>query len=192
MPKLWTQTIDEHRRAVRDAILDTTAALAMEHGLASVSMSQIAGTAGIGRATLYKYFPDVEAILLAWHEREITAHLGELAEVRDRTADPRARLEAVLERFALISRGSHGHHQSDLASFLHRDGRVGHARLELHHMVQDLITECVAIGAVRKDIPSDELAGYCLHALAAAGGLGSKAAVTRLVAVTLAGLGPPD
>jgi hypothetical protein len=34
------------------------------------------------------------------------------------------------------------------------------------------------------------LAGYCLHALTAANGLPSKAAVDRLVAVTLAGLRP--
>ncbi len=34
MPKLWTETIEEHRRAVHDATLDTTAALVREHGLA--------------------------------------------------------------------------------------------------------------------------------------------------------------
>ena len=54
MPKLWTETIDEHRRAVRDATLDATGALVAEHGLASVTMSRIAEETGIGRATLYK------------------------------------------------------------------------------------------------------------------------------------------
>src|SRR6516225_10322457 len=61
VPKLWTQTLEEHRRAVHDATLDTTAALVHEHGLAAVTMSKIAAETGIGRATLYKYFPDVEA-----------------------------------------------------------------------------------------------------------------------------------
>ncbi|TJV36742.1 MAG: helix-turn-helix transcriptional regulator, partial [Mesorhizobium sp.] len=55
MPKLWNETIDAHRRAVRDACLDTTAALVAEHGLLSVTMSKIAEETGIGRATLYKY-----------------------------------------------------------------------------------------------------------------------------------------
>jgi len=73
VPKLWNETIEEHRREVREAILDTTVALVAEHGLLSVTMSQIAEETGIGRATLYKYFPDVEAILLAWHERQINA-----------------------------------------------------------------------------------------------------------------------
>src|SRR5213596_2512312 len=84
MPKLWKETVEAHRRAVRDATLDTTAALVAEHGLLSVTMSQIAEETGIGRATLYKYFSDVEAILVAWHERQVTGHLEHLAEVGDR------------------------------------------------------------------------------------------------------------
>lgn len=51
MPKLWNQTIEAHRRDVHDAILDTAAALVAEHGLRSVTMSQIAEQTGIGRAT---------------------------------------------------------------------------------------------------------------------------------------------
>ncbi len=65
MPKLWTDTIEEHREAVRAATLDAAAVLIAAHGLASVTMSAIAAATGIGRATLYKYFPDVGAILLA-------------------------------------------------------------------------------------------------------------------------------
>src|SRR5215204_726397 len=100
VPKLWTETIETHRREVREAILDTTAALVAEHGLLGVTMSQIAEETGIGRATLYKYFPDVEAILLAWHDRQITAHLAQLTEIRDQGGDAGERLEAVLEAYA--------------------------------------------------------------------------------------------
>src|SRR6266540_1980443 len=114
MPRLWTETIETHRREVRDAIMDTTAALVAEHGLLSVTMSRIAQETGIGRATLYKYFPDVEAILRAWHERQIAGHLDYLAEVRDQAGDPGERLEAVLEAYALIAHESHGHHDSEL------------------------------------------------------------------------------
>ena len=104
VPKLWTETIEEHRRAVHDATLDTTAALVAEHGLASVTMSRIAAETGIGRATLYKYFPDVEAILAAWHERHVARHLEHLAQVRDQAAGTAAgRLEAVLTAYALIT-----------------------------------------------------------------------------------------
>jgi AcrR family transcriptional regulator len=189
VPRLWTETIEEHRRAVRDATLDTTAALVGEHGLRSVTMSQIAQETGIGRATLYKYFPDVEAILLAWHERQIAGHLDYLADVRDQAGDGE-RLEAVLEAYALISRESHGHHDTELAAFLHRDEQVARAQQQLRHMIRDLLTEAAETGDLRDDVAPDELATYCLHALTAASSLPSKAAVRRLVTVTLAGLRP--
>ncbi len=112
---------------MRDATLDTAAALVAEHGLRSVTMSEIAERTGIGRATLYKYFPDVDAILFAWHERQISGHLEQLAEVRDQVSDAGGRLEAVLEAYALISHASHGHHDAELAAFLHRDEHVARA-----------------------------------------------------------------
>src|SRR5947207_15472783 len=97
MPKLWNDTIETHRREVRDATLDTTATLVAKHGLRAVTMSQIAQETGIGRATLYKYFSDVDAILVAWHERLVTAHLEQLAQLATEAGEPARRLEAVLE-----------------------------------------------------------------------------------------------
>lgn len=191
MPKLWSETIEAHRQAVRESTMDTTAELVAERGLRSVTMSEIAEVTGIGRATLYKYFPDVDAILRAWHERQIRAHLRQLAEARDRAEDAVSRLEAVLEAYALIAHESHGHHDAELAAFLHRDEQVVRAERELREMIRDLLIEATVAGNVRTDVAPDELASYCLHALAAARTLPSKAAVRRLVEVTLAGLHAP-
>ncbi len=190
MPKLWNETIETHRHAVREAILDTTWELVAECGPLSVTMSQVAERAGIGRATLYKYFPDVEAILVAYHDRHVTAHLRELAELRDGPGDAGERLEAVLAAYALIAhrRGRHG--PDDLVALLHRPAHVAHAQRELVGLFRDLLAEAEEAGALRDDAVPDELARYCLHALSAAGGLPSEAAVGRLVAVTLAGLRP--
>lgn len=188
VPKLWTDTIEAHRRAVRGAALDAAGALVAEHGLASVTMSQIAEATGVGRATLYKYFADVEAVLLAWHERQVHRHLAHLTEVRDGVDDGAARLHAVLEAYALIR---HSHDGGDLAALLHRGAHVARAQQHLHDFVHDLLTEGVQAGDIRNDVPAEELAGYCLHALGAASTLPSEAAVRRLVTVTLAGLRPP-
>ena len=190
MPKLWNETIEEHRRAVRDAILDTTWALVAERGLRSVTMSQIAEETGIGRATLYKYFPDVEAILVAGHQRHVAGHLEHLAELRDQAGDAGERLEAVLEAWALISHHRE-HHGNELAALVHRREHVARAQQQLNELIRDLLTEVAATGDVRDDVAPDELASYCLHALGAASSLRSKAAVRRLVRVTLAGLRPP-
>jgi AcrR family transcriptional regulator len=189
VPRLWNDTIEAHRRAVREATLDTIAALVAKHGLRSVTMSQIAEETGIGRATLYKYFPDVEAILVAWHERHVTAHLQHLSALRDQAGDAAERLEAVLEAFALIQ---HKRHATELGALLHRDEHIGRAQQHLTDLIRDLLIECAEAGDVRDDVAPDELASYCLHALAAASGLPSEAAVRRLVTVTLAGLRPPS
>ena len=190
VPQLWNETIEAHRRAVRDAIQETTWALVIEHGLTSVTMSQIAEKTGIGRATLYKYFSGVEAILLAWHERHVTGHLERLAEVRDQSGDAGERLEAVLEAYALISH--HREHQgTELAAFLHRGEHVARAQQQLRDLIRDLLTEAAETGDIRDDVAPDELASYCLHALTAASNLPSEAAVHRLATVTLAGLRPP-
>ena len=187
VPKLWNDTIEAHRRAVRDATLDTTAALVAEHGLLSVTMSQIAEDTGIGRATLYKYFSDVEAILLAWHERQVTRHLEYLAEVRDQPGGPGERLAAVLEAYALIF---HQHPDTELAAHLHRGEHIARAQRQLHDFIRELVTQAAEADDVRADVAPNELASFCLHALAAASSLPSKAAVRRLVRLVLAGLHP--
>ena len=188
MPKLWDKTIEAHRREVGDAILDTTANLVANHGLRSVTMSQIAEETGIGRATLYKYFRDVEAILFAWHQRLVSGHLEHLAELRHQAGDPGDRLKAVVEAFALIL---HEHHGTELAALLHRGQHITRAEQHLNELIRDLLTECAEAGDVRNDVAPAELASYCVHALSAASNLPSKAAVRRLVAVALAGLRSP-
>ena len=160
-------------------------------------MSEIAATAGIARATLYKYFPDVEAIMVAWHERQVSLHLSQLERARD-GAEPVRRLEVVLETYALNRRERGG---SALAPTFHpqpgRDHGAGgdHLARAHHHLTEliaELISERVRSGTVRGDIPPTELANYCLHALSAAESLSSAAAVRRLCAVVLAGLQPPS
>lgn len=187
VPKLWSDTIDEHRRDVRDAILAATVRLVGEHGVSSVAMSQVATASGIGRATLYKYFPDVRAILTAWHERQVAAHLAELTAARDRGADPLARVEAVLETYARLA---HEHHGTEVVALLHRGEHVTRAYEQLGALLRELCDAAARAGQVRRDVPASELASYALHALGAASALPSKAAVKRLVAVTLAGLRP--
>jgi len=218
VPKLWLDTIEGHRREVRRAILETTAALAAEHGVARVTMSQVAQATGIGRATLYKYFSNVEAILDAWHEDQVDQHLERLAEVRDREARPDERLRAVLGSYAEIVRErsrahdathrpprqgtshahaergryrpahQHGRHSREVALLVHRSDHVQRAQRRLTAFLGDVLKDTVRSGDVRGDVAPDELASYCVHALAGARALRTKAQVARLVALTLSGL----
>jgi AcrR family transcriptional regulator len=156
-------------------------------------MSEIAEKTGIGRATLYKYFPDVETILASWHQRQIRQHLTHLGEVRDVVQDPEARLEAVLTAFAHIQRDRARHggpHGAELAILLHTDDQLAEAQHEVRGLIAELISDAATAGTVRSDISSEELAGYCMHALEAAGHAPSTEAMSRLVMLTLSGMRP--
>lgn len=189
VPKLWTATIDEHRGQVRDAILNTADVLIGEQGLLSLTMSQIAERAEIGRATLYKYFPDLESVLLAWHERQVGGHLTQLKRLAVKPGAPLDRLHTVLAAYADIARDSRGHHEAGITSFLHKGDHISHAEHALKFLISGLIAEAVDGGTVRSDVNPDELTTYCLHALDAAAGQ-SRAAGHRLVDITLVALLP--
>ena len=131
---------------------------------------------------------------LAWQERAFGGSnkpkFGHSVDKCIRVSDPAARLAAVLEAYALMSRSSQGH-DSELAALLHRNEQVSQARQQFQGMVADLVRQAAMIGAVRDDAAPDELAIYCLHALTAAGDLPSDAAVRRLVTIILDGLAGP-
>jgi len=193
MPRLWSETIEEHRREVREAILDTTARLATEHGLLNVTMSQIAEGAGIGRPTLYKYFASVEEILQAWHQRQIDHHLQILTETADADGPAHERLANVLQTYAHIQQHRSDHqerHGTEFVRVLHHGDQLVPAKRKLHNLIRDLIADAAASKAIRSDIKADELARYCLHALTAAQESPTRAAADRLVDIILASLQP--
>ncbi len=64
------------RESGRSAILDRAASVLSEGGL-SMSMSEVAGAVGVGRATLYRYFPTRQALLDSIYSEA----MDELAEV---------------------------------------------------------------------------------------------------------------
>jgi AcrR family transcriptional regulator len=189
MPKLWDGTIETHRREVRAAVIAATAALVSQHGLRGVTMSQIAEEAGIGRATLYKYFPDVDAILTEWHDDQVTVHLAQLKALRLRDGTSQEQLRSVLERFSLtmFESAQHGAPAELVASF-HAAGRLTTAEQSLQALITELINRAIADGSLRNDIPAKELALYCINAALGSRLLTSKAAVRRLVQITMAGL----
>lgn len=190
MPRLWNDTIETHRHEVRNAILGAAGTLASEEGLLAATMSRIAERAGIGRATLYKYFPDAESVLLAWHEQHVAEHVDQLVELAANGDSAGARLEAMLMRYAQISffRGRHG--TQDVSALVHQEEKVTNAERRLHELFRDVLAEAGAAGDIRDDVDPGELAVYCLHALSAAASLRSEAATKRLVSVTLSALSP--
>ena len=186
MPKLWTDTVEGHRHAVRAAILDAVAALVAEIGFSGLSMTGVAERAGVTRATLYKYFPDTEVLLRAWHERQVSEHLAGLERVRSETTGTGRQLEAVLEAYALMiyDRPGHDFPQADL----HRGPHMGHAHQYLEAFIAGLIRADVREKAADLAMDPADLARYCIQAISSARSLSSRDAIPNLVSVTVKGL----
>lgn len=188
VPRLWGETIEAHRHEVRAAILETTVALVAEHGLASVTMSQIAERAGIGRATLYKYFPDVEAILVAWHTRDFAEHLHRLKALCEND-------DVTLEDLAEFVRAQRRRHPprkgSDVLGALAHTLAPPESAIEdtiepeITAVLTDLLTGLARRKEVRRDHDPEVLARWLLHAVHAPGGLDDQA-VSQLLVDSLA------
>ncbi|MCY1072984.1 TetR/AcrR family transcriptional regulator [Archangium lansingense] len=68
-------------KALVDALIQTTARILLRDGWQALTTNRIARAAGVSVGSLYQYFPDKEALLLALVERiadEMTAHLIEV------------------------------------------------------------------------------------------------------------------
>lgn len=167
MPRIWSDTIDSHRRQVNDAILDATAELIAEQGPMSVSMSAIAERAGIGRATLYKYFPDVESILVAWHQRDFADHLQRLKTLTDSDS-------VTLDDLAAFVRSQRHHHGpatraeavGALAQTVADLGTIdGAVRDEIIGALASLLDRLAQRQEVRTDHTPETLARWLFHAI---------------------------
>ncbi|MBA2386148.1 MAG: TetR/AcrR family transcriptional regulator [Acidimicrobiia bacterium] len=188
MPRIWADTIDTHRRQVNEAILDATADLIAEQGPLSVAMSAIAERAGIGRATLYKYFPDIESILIAWHTRDFAEHLDRLkalSEAEDVT------LRDIAEFVCTQRRNHPGRKGANvLGSLAHSFAGAGGIlegaiEREILVVLTPLLTRLMHDKEVRGDQDPELLAQWLLHAIHAPGNLDDQA-VSQLLADSLA------
>ena len=80
MPKISAPTLEAHRAATIDRLLDAWGDLVLAKGYAGVSLADVAAHAGLARTAIYNYFPDRESLLFAWTEREVQRTLAILGQ----------------------------------------------------------------------------------------------------------------
>ena len=114
-------------------------------------------------------------------------NLAQLAATREQPGDSAERLRDVLAAYGRIcqQRRQHG---ADVTAALHRDDPADDRQSQLIAIFASLLTEAAAAGAVRRDVPPDELAAYCISPLETAGTTATSAGVARLVDVVWSGL----
>ncbi len=105
MPKISAPTVAAHRTQVRERILDAVARLTRSQGIDQISLTDVAGEAGITRTALYNYFPDKPSLLLAFTEHVTTGFVerfrrqlpGDAPAPERLSAFVRLQLEGLLE-----------------------------------------------------------------------------------------------
>ena len=78
MPKISAATLQEHRAETIDKLLDSWGELVMAKGFDAVTLADVAAQVGLARTAIYNYFPDREALLFAWTDREVRRTLESL------------------------------------------------------------------------------------------------------------------
>lgn len=84
-------------RRRRDAVLDAVQPLLAAEGV-DVTMEQLAAAAGIGRRTLFRYFPSREALIAAAVRRSYDRLLAEVFEAPPAGLGPEDTIRSVLQR----------------------------------------------------------------------------------------------
>jgi len=91
----------QHRaQASVDVVLEAAAQLLEASGEANFNTNAVAERAGVSIGTLYRYFPDKQAILRALAERERQAHLAVVRDGAPGLARDRAMIRAFVQAFA--------------------------------------------------------------------------------------------
>jgi AcrR family transcriptional regulator len=94
VPRIRAGSIAEHKLQTRTALLDAAFRSFVSNGFAGTSLTDVASLAGVGRTTLYEYFPNKEELFLALVEERVPPLLD--AAVAELPAgDPLERIEAA-------------------------------------------------------------------------------------------------
>jgi TetR/AcrR family transcriptional repressor of mexCD-oprJ operon len=128
-------------------ILDTAATVLTERGEAA-SMAEIAEAAGVGRATLYRYFPNREALLAGLAE-------AALQELRDRISGAdldTVPVDAGIPRLARCFLAA-GSRYGALARSEKDPAIAERVDREIAQPVRDLLARGAADGTLRTDLP---------------------------------------
>lgn len=162
----WRGGSDSRERA-RDRLLDAALQLFVERGYVAVRVEDIARAAGISRASFYKHFSEREEILA-----ELFARLLGREQVTVPPGDP---TEAVVRiRRLLLDAATRMVADEQLARFVytlpirHAALNGAGARPPVLDLVEGLIEEGAAAGAVRADIPPALIAAHLARTFEAA------------------------
>lgn len=91
----WERVTSEHRMRQADAIAHAALSLLLSRGASALTMAAVAEAADVSRQTLYRYFTDLDAVLIGI-ARLVAAQDDDLEALVRAEPDPVARLDALV------------------------------------------------------------------------------------------------
>lgn len=88
MPKIIGGSLREHRAQTRRRLFDALSELLGDRGFDTITLADIAATAGVGRTAVYNHFADKEALLVAFIADETEQYADALQRRLDEIDDP--------------------------------------------------------------------------------------------------------
>jgi AcrR family transcriptional regulator len=172
------------QQRVVDAIIDGAAEALAAQG-EQASMAAVAAASGVARATVYRYFPNREALLAELADAGVARSEAALAAARIDEVDPhegvRRAVRALVEVGDLFVALARSRHQLAGDEFERR----------LARRLRRLLERGQEEGAIRADVPStwltEALVGLVLSVLGARPALGREDAIAAVVGVFLHG-----
>jgi TetR/AcrR family transcriptional regulator, mexCD-oprJ operon repressor len=180
------------RDHIASGLLDVAAVVLAERGT-QTSMSDIAEAAGVSRATLYRYFPNREALLGGLKDAAMAEFAARLADAR-LDAVPAGKAIARLTR-ALVAAASK---YRALELFGKTPAEEAEAQAAFAAPVHALFERGASEGAFRADLPARTLSELYLGLLEGVirrtldGRLGAEEASAAITSVFLAGAAPGE
>jgi AcrR family transcriptional regulator len=92
VPRISAPTVAEHRARRREALVSAARELLEEGGYAALTFSALAARTGLGRPTIYAYFPSKDDLVVALCEAEFPAVAAETERAVGRGATPREQI----------------------------------------------------------------------------------------------------
>ncbi len=97
MPKIAADSLAEHVEQQRRRVFEAAVSLFLERGYERITFADIAGSVGLARNSLYRYFPGKAAILAAWIEDELDESSRRAEEILNRSGTVSERVFAWAE-----------------------------------------------------------------------------------------------
>lgn len=163
----WDSTLSAHRTSQEERIAQAALQLVADDGVAELSMSAVAAAADTSRQTLYKYYPDLSAVLAGAAKlarqgeqhlidqvmaapdapAQLAAYVGAMLRTAAAGHPSPARIEALLPPTLRAQLHEHGRVvEGALVDVLRRGGADGDFRVDLEPTIDAAIIHRAVLG----------------------------------------------